>query len=362
MHDFPLNRCFVLTLVVLLANIGVSTTQAGEDADIYADVREILDDENWSYKDIGFRAVTAYWDDDGTYVNIAKDEDRYYSSGQGIEVSLDPNFTDEIQQWLAPSENWTEPRFGLGFGIKQHIYTGIDITDPSSPAGDHPYGGYLYFAFSLQRSEEHKHDHFELDIGVIGERSQAGAVQRLIHDFFPDNDEPVAWGTQLANEMTGNFTFERTWKTRKGDLAGLEFDLLPAAGFDVGNVFIRARGRATLRIGKTLPDDFGPATLLGHRDHTARAFSDPQSDWSIYGYTTAGVDAVAHNIFLNAKTNANDSSLNLETLVAQVSVGIVARFHKVEFGWSQTWQSEEFETQVGGQTWGSWSLSYVCKF
>ena len=323
---------------------------------------------SWSLADLRLRSASAYWDNDGTYANIVNDQDRYYTNGFGLELSFDPNFTDEIEQRLAPAEKWgPDPRFGVGLALKQQIYTGIDITDPSPALDDHPYGGYLYFALSLQRARVNedwsgKHDHFELDLGVVGERSQGEAIQRFIHNLFPDNDTPQGWDHQLANEVTINLTFERTWRTRKGDLFGLEFDMLPAAGFDVGNVFIRARGRATMRLGMALPDDFGPATFLGHRDHTASGFADPDSDWSVYGYITIGADAVAHNIFLAGNTFATSRSVDLEPLVASLTVGLLARYRCVEFGWAQSWQTTEFETQPNGQTWGSWVVNLVVEF
>ncbi len=322
-----------------------------------------LEEESWSLKDLTLRSASAYWDDDGTYTNLIQDEDRYYTSAQGIEFSFDPHFPDELESKLAPAGDWgNNPKFGLGFAIKQHIYTGIDITDPSPPLDDHPYGGYLYFAFSFQRSNTEKHDHFELDLGVVGERSQAEAIQRFIHNLFPNNDTPQGWDHQLANELTINFTYERTWKTRKGNIAGLEFDMLPSAGFDLGNVFIRARGRTTLRIGKALPDDFGPATFLGRRDHTAQGFADPDQNWSIYAYMTLGVDAVARNIFLDGNTFATSRSVDSEPLLAQITLGILARYKRIEFGWAQTWQTASFETQTDSQTWGSWMLNFVWEY
>jgi lipid A 3-O-deacylase len=355
-------------LLPMIASV-FSATSSADPADPanpeepIADIAEQIENDEWSLNKLTVRSLSAYWDDDGTYVNIVNDEDRYYSSGQGLEVSFDPNFTDDIRSKLASSDDWgDDTRFGLGFAIKQHIYTGIDITDPAPALDDHPYGGYLYFAFSFQRSDKDKHDHFELDLGVIGERSQAEAVQRFIHNAFPDNDTPQGWGTQLPNEITLNLTFERTWRSRKGNIAGLEFDMLPAVGFDVGTVFVRARGRATIRVGKALPDDFGPATFLGHKDHTARGYADPDQKWSIYGYITIGADAVAHNAFLDGTVFTDSRSVESETLVSQVTFGLIGRYKQLEIGWSQTWQSKEFETQVNGQTWGSLALIYYVEF
>lgn len=316
--------------------------------------------DSWSLSKIKLRDTTIYWDNDGTLPNFIDDTDRYYTNGIGFELSFDPQLSADLEEKFAPAGEWENPRFGLGLAVKQMIFTGIDITDPSPATDDHPYGGYLYFAFSFQRADDQKHDHFELDLGVIGERSQAEAVQRFIHNVFPDEDTPQGWDHQLANEAAINFTFERTWKTKPGNIQGVGFEMLPAIGFDLGNVHTRVRTRLTLRAGLNLPSDFGPASLLGHKDHTVGNANWGEDDWSFYAYTTLGVDAVAWNIFLDGNTFANSRDTDSEALVAQATVGVVTRYKAVYLGWSQTFQTKEFEAQPNSQTWGS--IAFGCSF
>jgi lipid A 3-O-deacylase len=320
------------------------------------DEAEILDtetNESWSLHDMTLRDFTAYWDNDGTLANITDDTDRFYTNGVGLELSFDPNFTESIKEKLAPAGKWNDPRFGVGLGLKQRIYTSEFITQTNPRVDDHPYGGYLYFAFSLQRADDEKHDHFELDLGVVGERSQAEAVQRFIHRNFPDEDEPMGWGNQLANEIAINFKYERTWKSQPGEVQGVEFEFLPAVGFDLGNVAIKARAKMTFRAGMNLPDDFGPATFLGHKDHTVYAGTWGEGDFSMYAYSTVSVDAVAHDIFLDGNTFASSRSTDSEPLVFTASFGVVARYGCMYAGWAQNYQTETFETQPDAQTFGS---------
>ncbi len=310
----------------------------------------------WSPARLSLRDITIYWENDGTYPNFVGDTDRYYTNGLGVEISLNPNLTEDLKDKLAPAGEWDNPRFGLGFAIKQMIFTSKEITDPNPPMDDHPYSGYLYLALSAQRADDHKHDHFELDIGVVGERSQAEAVQRFIHNAFPDEFEPQGWDHQLANEVGVNFTYERTWKTQTGDARGLKLEMLPSLGFDVGNVSVRARAKMTLRAGLNLPSDFGPATLLGHKDHTIDATSWGEGDFSFYVYGSLGVDAVAHSIFLDGNTFSGSRSADSEPFVATWSLGAVVRYKAVYLGWAQNFQSETFEAQDGQQTWGTIAL------
>ena len=351
---------FAVSLCCALAWAQPETTKPEAIEPVLTDQLDSNADSGWSLTDLRLRDTTFYWDNDGTVPNFGEDTDRYYTNGIGIELSFDPNLSDELAERFAPADEWNDPRFGLGLAIKQMIFTGVDITDPTPALDDHPYGGYLYLAFSFQRADDKKHDHFELDLGVVGERSQAEWAQQFIHKAFPDENDPQGWDTQLANELAINFTFERTWKSQRGEIQGIEFEMLPAIGFDLGNVYTRARAKMTFRAGMNLPDDFGPASLLGHKDHTINAAAWGEGDWSIYLYTSLGVDAVAWNLFLDGNTFATSRSVDSESLVATAMFGVVTRYKGFYLGWAQAFQTEEFESQPDEQTWGS--LAFGCSF
>jgi lipid A 3-O-deacylase len=325
-------------------------------------VNQLLDDEQWSLKLMRLRDLSVYWDNDGTVPNILDDSDRFYTNGNGIELSFDPNLTEDLEEMLAPAGEWDNPRFGVGIAVKQLIFTGDNIQDPAPAEDDHPYSGYLYFAFSFQRADEDKHDHFELDIGVVGERSQAEAVQRFVHHAFPNQDTPQGWSNQLANELAINFNYERTWKSKRAESVDFDLEMLPSLGFEVGNVSIRGKARLTLRAGKNMPNDFGPATLLGKKDHTLTAADWGKGKWSIYVYATIGIDAIAHTIFLDGNTFATSRSVDSEPFVAQATFGLLSRYKSFHIGWSKTYQSESYETQTDSHTWGSVALGYSYSF
>ena len=363
LYCMTMQTCSLLAMSVCTASLWAQadTQTTPHDADSSASV--ILDDSSsgWSPTDLSLRGITFYWENDGTLPNTVENTDRYYTNGTGIELSFDPNFSDELANKLAPAGQWNDPRFGFGLAIKQQIRTGIDITDPNPASTDHPYSGYLYFAFSFQRADDKKHDHFELDLGTVGERAQGEMIQKWVHNTFPNQDEPQGWGHQLANELTVNFTYVRTWKTEPGEIAGIEFEMLPAIGFEIGNVSTRARAQFTTRVGLHLPDDFGPASLLGHNDHTYDA-SGAECDWSIYMYTTLGIDAVAHSIFLDGNTFSTSPSVDSEPFVVHATFGVVGRYKSVYLGWAQNLETETFETQPDRQTFGSLVLGCTLSF
>lgn len=307
-----------------------------------------------------FRSVTAYWDNDGTIPNLINDTDRYYTSAQGFEFGFDYTPSDALAAKLAPG--WDKPRFGLGLSIKQQIYTSSDIAIADPDPDDHPYAGWLSLALAFQRADDTRHDHFEVGLGIVGPDSFAEDIQKWIHDEIPDEIDPQGWDTQLSNEPVINFSYQRTWRTERADIRGVQMDLLPAVRFDAGNVYLRARGQATLRLGVNLPNDFGPASLQGFADHTMRGYWNPASNWSIYGYATIAADAVGRSIFLDGNTFEDSRSTDRETLVTRATLGVVARYKCIRVGWAQTWESETFEAQINGQTYGSIVVSYVVPF
>ncbi len=346
--------CRARTLVVLIPCLasGVLFAQPGGDAPEAAAVLDeersllgVLTDPDHSR----LKSVTLFWDNDGTYPNLIEDTDRFYTSGQGFEVGL--SFTPPDPARFAPG--WEDPRFGMGFSLKQHIYTASDIEIADPDPDDHPYAGWLSFGFSFQRSDAHRHDHFGVELGVVGSHAFGEDIQKWVHDEWPDEIEPQGWDTQLANELAVNAAYQRTWRTERAEVSGFQMDMLPAVRLDAGNVLVRARGQATLRVGWNLPDDFGPASFLGIVDHTARGWADPDNNWSVYAYATVAADAVARNIFLDGNTFADSRSTSHEPLVTRATLGVVARYKRVQFGWAQTFESVTFRAQPDGQTWGS---------
>lgn len=364
------NRAFILAAVALIPPCTVIAQDAIDPGtrDQTQPIEAIAQPDAWSPGRMTVRDFTLYWENDGTLVNTIDDTDRYYTNGAGIELSFDPNFTPSIRDWLAPAGEWDDPRFGVGVAIKQRIYTGIDISDPNPAPDDHPYAGYLYLALSLQRADETKHDHFELDLGLVGPGSGAETFQKFIHDVFPEEIDPQGWDEQLDNEPTINFNFQRTWKSKPANIAGVQMEMLPAAGFDLGTVSVKARAKMTLRAGMNLPSDFGPATLLGHKDHTvpagASVFGEDgtEHNWSFYLYASAQVEAIAHDIILDGNVFETSRSVSSEPFVALATVGAVLRYKHCYFGYAQNFQSETFENQVDGQAFGTLVLGASFNF
>jgi hypothetical protein len=302
------------------------------------------------------RSLTLAWNNDGAYAKPIGSTDHHYTNGVRAEVALDPAWPEAWRERIAPRAAWDKT--AVSFGVQQHMYTASDIAVANPAENDRPYAGYLAFSAAVQRANDTTHDHLELSLGVVGSRSGAEDLQVFIHSVFPQEVRPNGWGTQLKNELAVQARAARTWRSpiaEVGGPGGLEMQALPRVSADLGNVFVRAGADMTVRLGKHLPDDFGPGRLLDGYDATGE-WTNPEG-WGAYGFVRGGMRAVAHNIFLDGNTFADSRSVDREVLVGELEVGVQARYEAVRFRWSVTFLTDEFETQSNADSFGEWTLS-----
>jgi len=354
-------RGLILTTLALAAGVAAAQPERSDAdevlaADLTLDASELDARTAWR-----FRGAILTHENDGSFVEPFDDDDRHYTSGSKIDLVFEPGFDAETREFLAPAGRWPDAKLALGIVIAQHIYTASDIEVTNPDPDDRPYAGYLYAGVYVQRATERVHDHFELDVGVVGSWSLAEDAQRFIHGL-PGQVEPKGWSSQLANELAINFRFQRSWKTGVGEWAGLEFDAIPRLGFDVGNVFIRGNTDLTVRMGKHLPGDFGPGRLLDYRDATG-AWAEA---WGAYLYARAGARVVGRNIFLDGNTLADSRSTDPERVVGELEVGLRAAFElwggDLEIGYGWTIFSHEYRAQSDRDTVGALSVGWIKRF
>lgn len=307
--------------------------------------------------------VRLFWENDATFFRLDNDTDRYYTNGTGVAVAWAPAWAEDLARKLPFGET---DHAGFGVTVGQLIFTPEDITQRALIPDDRPYAGYLYAGAYLQRIDRHDGpragatlDHLQLDLGLIGDSSFAQDAQEFVHELLDDRD-PNGWDNQLADEFTGQLTYRRKWRF---DLLPLEhsrfgLDVIPELVGRVGLVHRDLGAGATLRFGYRLPDDFGPARLADPNANPASR----QEGFLAYGFVRGNGRIVEHNVFLEGSNFDDSHSVPIETFFGELQLGIVASYtrarHAFELGWSTTYQSEEFEGQDGGHSFGAWTLSY----
>lgn len=309
----------------------------------------------------GRNVWSLYWENDGAFIKPNGNTDRHYTNGARIVMSSKAQWADELARWLPfdPARG-DEMRAAAFYSIGQLIYTPDRIGEPLNPQiGDRRYAAWLYFSAGIERATATVADRVDLKVGVIGPAALGEKAQQNIHDIVSDI-QPFGWGDQLSNRLAIDLDVNRRWKF---DIDYVETDhvaveLIPEIGFTAGSVHTHMMAGATFRFGSPfLPGDFGagrleaPSTVIGY---PAGGFGPNENlAWSIY--TRVEARAVFHNELLD--------DVKEESLFGMVQVGATLLIAKnLTLGFSQTWYSKEFETQVGNDSIAAvsveWSFAY----
>jgi len=257
----------------------------------------------------------------------------------------------------------------VGISVGQNIYTPADTAAFAPIYNDRPYAGWLYASFALQstykrhnaetnRVDPVRLDTLQLDLGLVGPAAGGEFVQNTFHKLI---GVPTAngWANQLYNEPTIGLTFERRWRTNHGVLfedPKFEYDFVPRLGASVGNAATYASVGGTLRVGKELRNDFGPArarpALPGSEGFIGEGFG-----W--YFFVDVGGEAVARNMFLDGNTAGNDIvHVTHRPFVGEAQAGVTILFRGVRISYTQVLRTPEFFERDRWYQFGSISVAF----
>ncbi len=292
-----------------------------------------------------------YWENDGSIFKPNGRTDRHYTNGTKIAISHRPSPSHWSSDFLQsfPGKPSGKMRAAVGYLIGQNIYTPDHVGVPKKRGpNDRKFAGWLYGGIYLQRSDEELHDHLELNLGVIGPSSLAEPMQRAIHDTF-DLTDPKGWSGQLDDEVAFDLIYQRKWKFSTKDFAGCQAQFIPQVGCMLGTAHRNLNIDATFRFGLNLPADFGPGRLLDPVSSTY--LQRVASTFSTYAFVRVGGKLVEHNRFL--------TGLSPEPFMAELQVGIVLEYKKLQLGYSQTFQTREYSQQSGKDSFGALTASWM---
>lgn len=283
--------------------------------------------------------------------------DRDYTNGIALAWGPSPEPTPDWALSIARLVPWfpKEGEVGHGYAIGQNMYTPRDITVANPPPNDRPYGGWLYGSMGMGIETGRQLDLVTLTLGVVGPASKAEQAQKAVHKIV-GSPQPQGWDTQLKNELGILLTYQRSWRAlATTNLDGLAIDLTPDAGFALGNVYTYANTGLTLRYGKNLTMDYGPARIQPSTLGTGYFATKENFTW--YLFTGYEMRAVARNIFLDGNTFQSSRSVNKEPFVGDFQWGFVTVWRGVRMTYTHVVRTREFKTQGGNDQFGAFSIS-----
>jgi hypothetical protein len=256
----------------------------------------------------------------------------------------------------------------IGISVGQNIYTPQDTWATFPIYNDRPYAAWLYASLALQNTykrhdprmnqeEPVRLDTLQLDVGVIGPVAGGEFVQNNFHTLI-GVPKSFGWANQLHNEPTIGLTFERQWRVGRWVLfeePKLEWDVIPRIGAAIGNVATYASAGGTMRLGKELRNDFGPArarpALPGSEGFIGEGFG-----W--YLFAGLGGEAVARNIFLDGNTDGNSLRVGYRPFVGEVQAGLAVMFRGVRITYTQVFRTPEFYQRDRWLLFGSLNVTF----
>jgi hypothetical protein len=295
-------------------------------------------------------------------------QDRHYTNG--VKFSW---LSADLSEWgqtgwrqsvleALPFVNRPGAQKNFGVALGQNIYTPQDISRVPPDPTDRPYAGWSYLEFSFVSKTERVLDILSVQVGMVGPGSQADETQRAVHEWLND-ERPLGWDYQLKNELGVNVIYERKWRLYARALSGaLGADLVPHAGFSLGNVQTHANAGLTMRLGFNLPSDFGVDLIRGGAapgapldDDDPRVAARGLPSFFVFG----GVDgrAVARDIFLDGNTFRSSRSVDREPLVGDAYYGVGLALGRWQLTYTEVVRTREYVGQPGKNYFGSVTLS-----
>jgi len=291
-----------------------------------------------------------YAENDSRYLKPDGNTDRHYTSGINLVYTTQPEWS-----WLKEFGDWgrtlpeSDKSTAAGFFLGQNIYTPNHSDKPELRSDkEHVFAGWLYTGMFVERRRQNTLDHLSLNVGVIGPSAKGKQVQQNIHNLL-NSDGSIGWDDQLDDEPAANFSWVQKHRHTEGLLSPTEHtDVITDFGGTAGSVYVNAEAGVTLRLGVSLPNDFGPGRL---KTPTSAASRDAKNTSSFYLYSRLAGRAVAYDRFLTGLTH--------RPFVGLGTLGAVWRHKSWELAYAQTFFTEEFKEGDFNDSFGALTLTYL---
>jgi hypothetical protein len=296
------------------------------------------------------RSFNIYWENDGTFLKPNHSTDRHYTDGLKTSFTHEPNtkWLRDFGRWNDFGKNDANVNTAIGYFFGQNMFTPDHADKPEKRTHeDQAFAGWLYGGAFAQRATQDQMEHFEISLGIIGPASLADRTQRFIHKSLRI-EVPKGWEDQLADEFAADFTWFKRQQI-KGPLLRRtpDFDTQVEYGFTAGTVHRNATLGLIARLGKNLPNDFGPGRLEAPAC-AAGAIARNRSYFYIFG--RAGAKFVQFDRLL--------TGLDERTVVGQFQAGVVWRRNSFQISYSQTFLTREYREQPEADAYGALNLTW----
>jgi lipid A 3-O-deacylase len=266
-------------------------------------------------------------------------------------ASFDDERLHPLARWLNRRLSWLQPEGSsannMVMTLGQEIFTPRERLTSELIENDRPYAGVLLLGVSYNSRSGDLMRTTTLQAGVVGPSSMAEQVQDAVHNIV-GSDKFEGWEHQLHDEPVFAIQHQRRHRWTFPRLLDTEWmgDVIVHGGGSLGNLATYANAGAELRLGPALPDNFGSAPLLPMGESVSPVVRPTYTqNLLMHGFIAFDVRYVLHDITLDGNTWKDSHSVEHKTLVADVGVGIAARWRGWKIALARYYRTREFDGQ-----------------
>lgn len=304
-------------------------------------------------------------DQDLLVLQLENDEFARQDNGytNGFRATVIPG-TADAPAWLRSMAGTLTPvtrtgaRSPWSWSISQVMFTPDDIENPRFPPDDRAYAGWLQASASLFTLTETELERFRMSLGTVGPASGAEQAQKQIHEAL-GSARPVGWDSQLPNEPTVQFSYDRQWRMiRDTKDDGLVLEMTPTFGATLGNARAGVEAGGFLRIGDNIPVDFGPQRIKSLAGGSG--YYKPVRGFGWYAYAGVAGHLAPHNIFLDGSLVRSTPGVEVDRdpYFGQLYAGFACYHGPTRVGLVAVSETDRFEDQPRENRFGALTISW----
>ena len=277
------------------------------------------------------------------------------STSATVESIDDAQFAPSFA-WANRTLRWLQPKGfeqnNVTWTMGQLMFTPEDSSLETPDPNDRPYAGLLFAGLTYNGRDAHSLRSTTLEVGIVGPSALARQTQNAVHRAT-GVDRFLGWDHQLNDEPVFRILHERfrRWDIQPARRYG---DVTLHYGGSVGNLATFANAGAELRIGRSLPDNFGSAPTLPYgQDVAPTRWATSPSRPSIHGFIAVDARAVLHDITLDGNTWRDSASVEREPYVAELTFGVALNWREWQATLGTVYRTKEYETQERESSFGT---------
>ncbi len=269
--------------------------------------------------------------------------DKYYTQGYQFEVVSHSLRKNPLTRLLPQFKN-SPTQFGLAF--EHYGFTPTSIQSDVILVGDRPFATCILLkTFKMSVDTVHRQRlSAALSIGGVGPIAFGGEMQTAIHRLI-NGIKPQGWQHQIQNDLALNYELN------------YEKQLVAYRSLFLVN------SNSQIKIG-TLQNQFQAGfTVMAGRFQSPFDGNIKRKRFQLYSYVQPSLGFVGYNTTLQGGPFNHSSPYTIATedisrVIFQNNFGLILRFKKMEFEYSQSFISKEFKTGTA-HAWGGVRIGFL---